>query len=169
MLTEEEATVAALHYDINEVGEMHHNPAKNVLYVRAPVDEIARRMNLAPEKVSGIAELGETKMYAARLKRQTPYVDKTVYVGWNSLCVSAYLEAARVLEFAGRAAVCLALSGSRAHSTPGTAAQARLRHTAARAGVLGSEGGASRSCRECSRITRSPRWLASTHTRRPRT
>ena len=35
VLTEEEAQVAALHYDINEVGEMHHNPAKNVLYVRA--------------------------------------------------------------------------------------------------------------------------------------
>ena len=37
-------------------------------------------------------------MYAARLKRPTPYVDKTVYVGWNALCVSAYLEAAKVLE-----------------------------------------------------------------------
>jgi hypothetical protein len=36
-------------------------------------------------------------MYAARLKRPTPYVDKTVYVGWNSLCVSAYLDAAKVL------------------------------------------------------------------------
>jgi len=33
------------------------------------------------------------KMYAARLQRPTPYVDKTVYVGWNSLCVSAYLSA----------------------------------------------------------------------------
>jgi len=40
-------------------------------------------------------------MYAARLKRPTPYVDKTVYVGWNSLCVSAYLEAARVLKLDG--------------------------------------------------------------------
>ena len=30
-LTEEEATVAALYYDIQEVGDMHHNPAKNVL------------------------------------------------------------------------------------------------------------------------------------------
>jgi uncharacterized protein YyaL (SSP411 family) len=36
-------------------------------------------------------------MYAARLQRPAPYVDKTVYVGWNSMCVSAYLEAAKVL------------------------------------------------------------------------
>jgi uncharacterized protein YyaL (SSP411 family) len=42
----------------------------------------------------------EKKMYAARLQRPTPYVDKTVYVGWNALCVSAYLEAAKVLNLA---------------------------------------------------------------------
>ena len=97
VLTEEEAQVAALHYDINEIGEMHHNPAKNVLFVRAPIDEIARRMNLSSEQVQPLLSSAKQKMYAARLKRQTPYVDKTVYVGWNSLCVSAYFEAARVL------------------------------------------------------------------------
>ncbi len=37
-------------------------------------------------------------MYAARLLRTTPYVDKTVYVSWNALCVSAYLKAASVLH-----------------------------------------------------------------------
>ena len=37
-------------------------------------------------------------MYAARLKRPTPYVDKTVYVSWNALCISAYLQAAQVLK-----------------------------------------------------------------------
>jgi hypothetical protein len=100
VLTQEEAQVAALHYDINEVGEMHHDPAKNVLYVRASVEEIARRMELAPERVKELLESAKKKMYAARLQRPTPYVDKTVYVGWNSLCVSAYLEAAKVLNLA---------------------------------------------------------------------
>jgi uncharacterized protein len=98
VLTKEEAQVAALHYDINEIGEMHHNPAKNVLYVRAPVEEIARRTSLAPERVKELLASAKKKMYAARLQRPTPYVDKTVYVGWNSLCVSAYLEAAKVLQ-----------------------------------------------------------------------
>src|SRR5947209_2419951 len=97
VLTDEEAQVACLYYDINEVGEMHHNPAKNVLHVRAPVEEIARRLNLAPERVQELLNSAKKKMYAARLKRPTPYVDKTVYVGWNALCVSAYLEAAKVL------------------------------------------------------------------------
>ena len=100
VLTKEEAEVAALHYDINEVGEMHHNPAKNVLYVRASVEEIARRMNLELKRVTELLASAKKKMYATRLQRPTPYVDKTVYVGWNSLCVSAYLEAAMVLNLA---------------------------------------------------------------------
>jgi uncharacterized protein YyaL (SSP411 family) len=37
-------------------------------------------------------------MYEARLKRPTPYVDKTVYVSWNALSISAYLQAARALS-----------------------------------------------------------------------
>jgi len=97
VLTEEEAQVAALHYDINEIGEMHHNPAKNVLYVRASIEEIAHRTNLNAERIKDLLDSAKSKMYAARLQRPTPYVDKTVYVGWNSMCISAYLEAAKVL------------------------------------------------------------------------
>jgi uncharacterized protein YyaL (SSP411 family) len=100
VLTAEEAEVAALYYDINEVGEMHHNPAKNVLYVRASVEEIAPRMKLPAERVGELLASAKKKMYGARLQRPTPYVDKTVYVGWNCLCVSAYLEAAKVLNLA---------------------------------------------------------------------
>src|SRR5580692_11605398 len=97
VLSEEEAQVACLHYDINEIGEMHHNPAKNVLYVRASAEEIAQRLKLARERVKELLASAKMKMYAARLLRPTPYVDKTVYVGWSSMCVSAYLEAAKVL------------------------------------------------------------------------
>ncbi len=97
-LTEAEAAVVSLHYDVNEVGEMHHNPEKNVLHVRAPLAEVAKRMGLAVERTQALMESAKQKMYAARLQRPTPYVDKTVYTGWNSLCVSAYLEAAKVLK-----------------------------------------------------------------------
>ncbi len=101
VLTEEEAQVAELYYDINEVGEMHHNPAKNVLYIRADVQEISRRLTLSEERVRELLASAKKKMYAARLERPTPYVDKTVYVGWNAMCVSAYLKAARVLALDG--------------------------------------------------------------------
>jgi uncharacterized protein YyaL (SSP411 family) len=98
LLTEEEASVAALYYDINEVGEMHHNPAKNVLYVRASLEEIAKRLSLPLPRLQELLDSAKKKLYAARLRRPTPYVDKTMYVGWNALCVSAYLEAAKVFD-----------------------------------------------------------------------
>jgi uncharacterized protein YyaL (SSP411 family) len=98
VLIEEEAQIALLHYDINEVGEMHHNPAKNVLYQRASIEEIANRLKLSPDRVREILQSAKHKMYEARLKRPTPYVDKTVYVSWNALSISAYLQAARALS-----------------------------------------------------------------------
>src|SRR5258705_8353312 len=83
---------------MHKFGEMHQNPAKNVLYVRAPVEEITKRLSMPLERVEALLRSAKEKMYMARLKRPTPYVDKTVYTGWNAMCVSAYLQAARALE-----------------------------------------------------------------------
>src|SRR5580692_3980252 len=46
VLSAEEAGVALLYYDIQEIGQMQHNPAKNVLNVRTPADEIGKQLNL---------------------------------------------------------------------------------------------------------------------------
>ncbi len=103
VLTADEAAVATAYYDIQEVGDMHHNRAKNVLHVSAslgdgPVEEIAGRLKFSVERVRELLAAARQKMYAARLARPTPYVDKTIYAGWNAMCVSAYLTAARVLD-----------------------------------------------------------------------
>ena len=97
VLEEGELQAAAYRYDIGEIGEMHHNPQKNVLHVRASEEEIAARMGIGVEAVRALLVAAKKKMHAARLRRPTPYIDKTVYVNWNALCVSACLEAARVL------------------------------------------------------------------------
>src|SRR5882724_605922 len=78
-LSSNELQVAMLHYDIGEVGEMHHNPAKNVLYLRASIDEVAERVKKSLQEVQAILDSAKRKMYAARLQRTTPFVDKTVY------------------------------------------------------------------------------------------
>jgi uncharacterized protein YyaL (SSP411 family) len=100
-LSEEEAAVAILYYDIQGRGDMHHNPAKNVLYIRNSLEQIARRLSIPEEQARALLEVAKKEMYAARLRRPTPYVDKTIYSGWNAMCVSAYLEAAKVLDLAG--------------------------------------------------------------------
>ena len=100
VLTEDEAAVATLFYDIQEIGDMHHNPAKNVLYVRSTIEEIGQRLNIPEERTRTLLDAARQKLYAARLLRQTPYIDKTIYSNWNAMFVSAYLEAAKVLNLA---------------------------------------------------------------------
>ena len=98
VLSEDEFKVAALYFDIGEVGEMHHDPAKNVLYVKAPIEEISAQLGMPAEKARELLHSAKKKLYAARLRRPTPFVDKTIYTGWNALCISAYLAAAAVLK-----------------------------------------------------------------------
>ena len=95
---DDEFQAASLHYDIMKVGEMQHDLSKNVLWVSALPEEIASRMGIEVSRVLDLLASAKTKLYAARLKRPTPFVDKTVYVNWNAMCVSAYLQAARVLD-----------------------------------------------------------------------
>jgi uncharacterized protein YyaL (SSP411 family) len=71
-----------------------------VLRIEGSVEEIARRLSIPVERAVALLAAAQKKMYAARLLRPTPYVDKTVYAGWNAMCVSAYLEAAKVLDLA---------------------------------------------------------------------
>ena len=97
VLTPDELQAISLHYDIAEVGEMHHNPAKNVLWVAMLPEEIATRMGRDITDVLDLLTMARAKMYAARKQRPTPFIDKTIYTNWNALCVSAYLHYARAL------------------------------------------------------------------------
>jgi uncharacterized protein YyaL (SSP411 family) len=87
VLTAEEFAVAERYFDLRVVGDMHHNPQKNVLRPGSGAAGLDAAMVAAVKR----------KMYAARLLRKTPYVDKTVYTGWNGMCISAYLAAGRAL------------------------------------------------------------------------
>jgi uncharacterized protein YyaL (SSP411 family) len=92
-----ESRIMELHYDVEAHGEMHHNPEKNVLWIARDAAEIVKTLGLeeAPVQVSIAAAKG--KMLAARKLRPTPFIDQTMYVSWNAMFVSAYLDAARVL------------------------------------------------------------------------
>ncbi len=96
-LLPEEARMMELHYDVEAHGEMHHNPAKNVLWIARSAAEIAKQLGLEEVTVRLAIARAQGKMLAARLPRPTPFVDKTMYVSWNAMFVSAYLESARIL------------------------------------------------------------------------
>jgi len=96
VLSPDEFRAIAMHYDIGEHGEMHHNPAKNVLWISISPDEIAAKMGRGTTEILDLLAIARAKLNAERLKRPTPYIDKTIYTNWNGLCISAYLHYARV-------------------------------------------------------------------------
>jgi uncharacterized protein len=98
VLMRDESHAIEIYYDVQPRGEMHHNPAKNVLWVACTCAELAKRLGMDEGSAGLLIVRAKGKLLAARLKRQpTPAIDTTIYVGWNAMFVSAYLEAARVL------------------------------------------------------------------------
>ena len=96
-LPQEEARIMELYFDVEAHGEMHHNPAKNVLWISRDAAEIARTLGLEESSVRLTIASAKRKMLEARLPRPTPFIDKTMYVSWNAMFASAYLAAGRVL------------------------------------------------------------------------
>src|SRR5271165_3689537 len=100
VLTSAEMAVAEPLYDIGELGDMHHNPAKNVLHRKLTIEETAKCAGVTMEDAERELFSAKQKLLAARALRPTPYIDKTIYTSWNALAISAYLDAARVLDLA---------------------------------------------------------------------
>jgi uncharacterized protein len=97
-LAPDEARAMELYFDVRQRGEMHHNPAKNVLWVASSVEDLAKNLHMDEAGTRHLMARAKGKLLAARRERRpTPTVDETLYVAWNAMLVSAYLDAARVL------------------------------------------------------------------------
>jgi uncharacterized protein YyaL (SSP411 family) len=97
VLSPQEARVMELAYDVQAKGEMHHNPAKNVLWAARTSEEVAQQLGKIDTDVRLLLASARGTLLAARAARPTPVVDTSLYVSWNSMFVSAFLEAARIL------------------------------------------------------------------------
>ena len=98
VLTPPEMLVAGRYWDIGDLGDMHHNPQKNVLHVKYSVAVVAKDAGLTLEEAVELLSSARARLLTARGLRLTPFIDKTMYTGWNAMAVTAYLEAARVLR-----------------------------------------------------------------------
>jgi uncharacterized protein len=104
----DELDVVAAYYDIGTAGEMHHDPAKNVLFVAATLPAVARLAGLTEDAARLLLASGRRKLLEARAQRPAPFVDRTRYTNWNAMMASAMLRAAAVLDDAGARAHALA-------------------------------------------------------------
>ena len=97
VLDAEELEFASSYWDLGELGDMHHNPAKNVLHVKETLEEKAE-LGGGVEALRAVRDRAKAKLLATRSQRPTPFIDCTLYTGWNAMGVSAYLDCARVLR-----------------------------------------------------------------------
>jgi len=95
-LSSDEFKVLQLYYNIGPQGEMHINPAKNVLFIDMEPDAIAAKLGLPKSKILDLIKTGKERLLETRMKRPTPFVDKTVYLNWNGMMIAAFLEAYKV-------------------------------------------------------------------------
>jgi uncharacterized protein YyaL (SSP411 family) len=99
VLSPEESRAIEIYYDVQPRGEMHHNPAKNVLWVASTIEDLAAKLNLDEAATRILLARAKGKLLAARRERRpVPAIDATLYVAWNAMFISAYLEAGRVLR-----------------------------------------------------------------------
>lgn len=96
-LSYDEARVISLYYNIYSRGEMKHNPSRNVPFIGMAPEEISRRLNISANEVGELILSGKKKLFEARKKRPTPYVDKILYTNWNGMMISSFLLAHKVL------------------------------------------------------------------------
>ena len=98
VLSPQEWAVAGRYWDIGDLGDMHHNPQKNVLHIRFNVGDVAKEAGIMIEEAVERLSSARAKLLQARQARLTPFIDRTLYTSWNAMAVTAYLEAARVLR-----------------------------------------------------------------------
>jgi uncharacterized protein YyaL (SSP411 family) len=78
-------------------GSMHHDPAKKVLSVVHSPRELAVKLGRNADDVQAMIMRGKNKLIAARRRRQTPFIDKTLYTSLNGMLIAAYFHAFAVL------------------------------------------------------------------------
>jgi uncharacterized protein YyaL (SSP411 family) len=93
----DESQIAQRYWGVRELGDMHHNPAKNVLHLDQTLEEMATETGRSVDDLRPLVDGARRTLLAARAQRSTPFIDRTLYTGWNAMAVTACLETARIL------------------------------------------------------------------------
>jgi hypothetical protein len=97
VLDRAEWAVAHRRWDIYPQGEMHHHPARNVLWAARSTAALAEELGLDEARVRDLLETARAKLKSARDARPAPFVDRSLYVSWNAMYAEAFLEAGAIL------------------------------------------------------------------------
>ncbi len=90
-----EARAINHYYDLSIGGNFEQ---RNIFHTPDSLKNVAKKLNIASEKLSQLLKSGREKLYVARKKRVPPGLDDKILTSWNGLMIGALAQAARVLE-----------------------------------------------------------------------
>ncbi len=113
-LTPDEMAVASAYYDIGEIGDMHHNPAKNVLHIRGTLEGVAKANKITLDAGEGTAGVSEGEAICGAVEAAYTlcgqdgvcWMERDVHLG--------IYRGGTCARYAGGARVCAEVAGSRA-------------------------------------------------------
>ncbi|MCU1277373.1 MAG: hypothetical protein JWM53_919, partial [bacterium] len=97
VLDADELAVAQPYFDLYGRGELHSDPTRNILFVAASPEEVARELGRDLAEVRTLIGRARDKLLTARGERPQPRVDATPYAGVFAKMARAYLEAEAAL------------------------------------------------------------------------
>jgi uncharacterized protein len=95
VLTPEEARVFEAYYDVTAQGNFEGH---NVLWIPLDPDVVAANLKLSQQQMDEVLESARQKLFEHRSGRIPPGTDTKILTSWNALAISAFAEAARVLQ-----------------------------------------------------------------------
>jgi uncharacterized protein YyaL (SSP411 family) len=97
VLDADELAVAQPYFDLYGRGELHSDPTRNILFIAASPEEVARELGRSTADVRALVIRARDKLLTARSERPQPAVDTTPYAGVSAKMARAYLEAEAAL------------------------------------------------------------------------
>lgn len=98
VLSPADVEVAIVAYAMTPEGTMHGRPKRCVLRRDVSITKLAERFASTPDAMEAQLESIRQTLLTERAKRQTPFIDTTLYLNWNGMQASAFLEAGMLLK-----------------------------------------------------------------------
>jgi hypothetical protein len=95
-LDPDEYAVLSSHF-LDPRGSMHHDPSKKVLSLFRRPEDIAGSLGKPLDDIRQIISRGSEKLLATRIRRETPFIDRTFYTSLNGMLIRSYFHAYAVL------------------------------------------------------------------------
>lgn len=99
VLSAEEEKLVTLYFNLKQNGNyQEENSGENILYLTVDLSEVAKKMDIPPQKAEELLRSARERLYSIRERRVRPHKDDKILIDWNGLLLAALAKGARILK-----------------------------------------------------------------------